>query len=408
MAITTKCNGIVPGSPIAATNTPSIRLRLSRSAVLLAIAVSGLAVTACGSYSEASTPASPAVAVVIGQHSNSVPLSNAAPLPEVVGQWVSEGADVTVVTDAGTPVVVTNRNLKVSAPNNLYREADDSASSASMVSRLISARAQTAQADTLGAIAIAGRAIAQAKRERQLVIFDSGLSTVAPLAMQMGVLSDAPDQVTKLLAAAQELPDLKGEAVTWYGLGQTELPQQPLTTDAYKDLSAFWTKVLTVAGASSVDIVDSPLPDGHALRGLPPVTPVPVPAVGSITGPQQPPAKLVVPLDTGTLSFVANSSAYLQPQRADELLSSLAGQIKAGGYSHVNLTGTCALACGSLSLGRAEAVKGTLTSFGIPATEITAVGVGTDFLGFVNDIAADGSFIAAAGDADRLVIVDAN
>lgn len=366
-----------------------------------------LILAACSS--KAAGPA-PEVGVVVGNRANSAPLGAANLSANLVSDWVAEGAVVSVVVPDGQPGLVATLDLAATGPNALYRTEMATAQTHRALTSLLTARATSPQADTLGAITLAARAVIGGGGARRVVVFDSGLSTVAPLAFQNGVLYDTPQAVVSFLRVTDELPDLHGVAVTWYGLGQVSAPQQPLTAAEQNRLAAIWSAVLDAAGARSVDIVSTPLAAAPQPSGLPVVSTVPVQPATSLVGhaPSTQPG-LVVNLGPSAVHFVPNEATYLDPSHAEAVLAVVAHEIEAGGYHQVTLTGTTALPPGiTLSKARAEAVADTLVADGVPASEITTVGAGEHFPGFVNDISPTGVFEPAPANEDRLVIVTAS
>jgi len=376
------------------------------AALVFAALLIAAGLTACGG-----SPAPVAeVGVVAGQRANSVPLAASAELESLARRWVGEGAQVSLVVADGQPAIESSLDLAATGPNALYRRQAAAANQRSALGALLAAKATNPQANPLGAITLAARAVIDGPGAKQVVVIDSGLQTVPPLSFQYGLLGETPAAVVAYLRATSELPDLHAVAVTWIGLGQTSPPQAPLSTAEDQRLQAIWTAILRAAGAASVRIVAAPLPTASRVRGLPSVTAVPIAPLGSLKDlpSAPPPPPLVVSLDPASVSFVPNEAEYLDPGQADSVLGVVAHQIRAGGYRHVVLTGTTALPPGiTLSYARAHRVAQTLISDGVPASSITARGVGVHFAGFVVDTGPGGSFNPVAANQDRLVIVTA-
>jgi hypothetical protein len=339
---------------------------------------------------------------VIGQRSNSVAIGDSPQLDALVQRLVAEHAEVSFVVCDGQPALVHTLELAVSAPNPLYARQETAADQQLAETTVVATRATSPEADPLTAIGLAGRAVADGFGARQVVVFDSGLQTVAPLRFQDGLLGESPAAVVAFLRATDELPDLSGMSVTWYGLGQTRAPQESLTTAAFEQLQAIWKAILHASGASSVSINVAPLPLANDPGNLPPVSLVPIAPVGSLI------RSLVVSLDPTSVDFVPNEAVYRDPAQADEVLADVAREILAGGFHHVLLTGTTALPPGlALSFARAERVAETLAGDGVPSSSLTVRGLGTRFTGFVPDLNPGGSLNDAAAQRDRLVIITA-
>ena len=302
----------------------------------------------------------------------------------------------------GQPALVRTLDLAVSAPNPLYARQETAANQRLAQTTVVSTTATSPEADPLSAIGLAGRAVADGSSARQVVVFDSGLQTVAPLRFQDGLLGESPAAIVAFLRATDELPDLSGISVTWYGLGQTRAPQTALTIAALKQLQAIWQAIMRASGASSISLDVAPLPLANDPGNLPPVSLVPIAPIGSLS------RALVVALDPSSVDFVPNEAVYRDPAQADEVLAVVAREILGGGFHHVLLTGTTALPPGhALSLARAERVAETLASDGVPFSSLTVRGVSNRFTGFVPDVNPDGSLNNAAAQRDRLVIITA-
>jgi outer membrane protein OmpA-like peptidoglycan-associated protein len=110
---------------------------------------------------------------------------------------------------------------------------------------------------------------------------------------------------------------------------------------------------------------------------------------------------------------VADEAVFSDPSSAQGALRVTAQAILAGGYTQVQVSGHTAtedLPGDALSLGRAHAVSQVLAADGVPASEITCVGVGDSYFpGQVPDTdLATGALIPAAAEADRVVVVSAS
>ena len=384
-----------------------VERHITRHIARLLVSTLGLCASAClVSGSSQAASASPAVAVVMGERQNSVALS-AGDLRGLVERLVAEGAELRVVVCDGRPALSGEARLVVSGPNGLYRTRSAAREVALAMGLLLDAKASVPEADTLGAIALAGRAVITHPGPRRVVVIDSGLSTLGALEFQDGVLSDTPRQVVAFLKSTDELPDLHGIGVTWYGLGQVSGRQAPPTTAVLRRLSAIWVAVLRASGAAKVHIVQTPLVPGRPDPHLPPVALVSIPEVAHLVGHTA--STMSVPLSAQEVDFVPGEAVYLDPLQAQAVLAAVAHEIVAGHYTKVRLTGTAALAgWQALSQARADAVERTLVADGVPASSISAVGVGERFAGFVPDVSASGVLEPVQAEEDRLVIVTAS
>jgi len=402
-------NFSTPSSPAVELSAHAAHHRSLRAAgsALVAAALLAAGLAGCGTSSAAQVAE---VGVVAGQLANNVPVAVSAEVESLAQHWVNEGAQLSVVVPDGQPAVEADLDLATTGPNSLYDREEAAANQHAALGALVGAKATTPQANPLGAITLAARAVRDAPGVKQVVVLNSGLQTVAPLSFQYGLLNEQPGAVVAYLRRTDELPDLHGVKVTWLGLGETSRPQPPLSTAELRRLRSIWVAVLDAAGASSVHVIASPLPSTPPVRGLPAVTTVPVTPPGTLKDlPQATRSPLVINLDPASVSFVPNEAEYLDPGEADAVLAVVAHQIRSGGYLHVNLTGTTALPPGiTLSYARARRVAETLIGDGVPASSITVHGVGIHFAAFVADISPNGAFNPVAANQDRLVIITAN
>lgn len=118
-----------------------------------------------------------------------------------------------------------------------------------------------------------------------LMVVSNGLSTTGALDMaKLGWFAD-PNVAARQLADGGSLPDLTGFDVLFVGLGETAGAQPPLPKPIRDKLVAYWTAICTEAGAQSCTVDETPIEPGPP-RGTVAQPSVPVPGVGSITGPE--------------------------------------------------------------------------------------------------------------------------
>jgi outer membrane protein OmpA-like peptidoglycan-associated protein len=311
------------------------------------------------------------------------------------------GSPATVIVADGSPSASAPVSLKARNNNPLYKTDQ-----VNQLNHLIdNTRARTPEVDLLGALALAGRSVADATGPRTIIVIDSGLQTTGALRFQDqdGALLDSnPSEVVDLLRRTQQLPDLTGTRVVFTGLGDTAAPQRTLPQPARAVLVDLWTSIVKAAGGR-VEIKQQPLPSTRTLQGLPPVAVVPV-AVRSI-GPLPP----VTVLRDGTVGFLPDRAVFRDPGQARQVLADYATEIRNG--KRAALTGTTASVgapAGRLQLSgdRAAAVRDLLISLGAPADRITARGVGSDFPGYVPDHDAQGNLDPIRAAQNRQVIIE--
>jgi OmpA family len=332
--------------------------RLAAACTVAAVAA-GLA--GCGSDEPAGDPRG-AVSFVIGARSN-------MPAPRLDGEAlkplenaVEDQSYVSMVVADGKPSVIGEKDLLIEGANDVAREESQRKNRQEVEQGILSAKADDDEADLLAALDLAARTIHSKKtKPSTIVVVDSGLSTLPPLDFtREGMLGADPQDVVESLQKQDALPDLADIDVVWQGMGDTAAPQEPLSNGQRKNLQAIWDAVVTAAGGT-VTVEEHPLTEPGA-EGLPPVTPVPLPA-----GPSCAAGSVTL---TGTTADVGDKP----------------GQVE-------------------LSTKRAAAVARVLAGLGVPSSSMTAKGVGSDFPGYVNDHTPDGALDPAAAAQNRKVIV---
>ncbi|MCI2975719.1 MAG: hypothetical protein MP439_06550 [Ferrimicrobium sp.] len=363
----------------------------------------GILLTGCGLVG--AKPTTGASVVVVGANeSNAAPINDALAADGELTGLVAADAIIHFVVPDGTPTVAPmSFNLAPQGNNSLIRKETTALEQSKLAKYLGTLDATTPQNNPLYALNLAADLLhgKSGAGPREIIVINSGLSSVAPLGFQNGILSDTPSQVVSQLRSADELPDLSGISIDWLGLGDVTGQQSQLTIADQGDLKAIWMAILTASGAKTTSFNTSPLP-GVASSTLPPVTPTPVGGLGSISG------QMVSDLGSTSVHFVPGEATYLNPARAGGVLLNLATQITSGGYTKITITGTAALpGYRALSLARAQSVATTLEHDGVPSTDVTIAGVGTHFDGFVPDV-INGEFDNTLAELDRLVIVKAS
>ncbi len=343
------------------------------------------------------------LAIVVGAHSN-------MPAPALTGA-ASEALETAVVAESQLSMVVADGEpfelgkgaLLASDANDQARDQDRERNRQLVRSKLAEAAAKTPEVDLLGALDTAARSISTAVGRHTIVVVDSGLSTVAPLDFtRPGLLDADPAELAAGLGAAGELPDLSGADVVFQGLGDTADPQPAVGRAQRANLIGIWTALAQAAGAADVRIEESPL-SGPAAAGLPPVAVAPVSSgvvcsAGTVT------------LTGGDVAFQADSAVFLDRAAAEATLEPIARQMVSRSLT-ADLTGTTAdvgdpAGQRSLSQQRAQAVADLLAGLGVPADRLSAVGLGSEFPGYVADHDAAGRLVPAAAAANRKVVIE--
>jgi OmpA-OmpF porin, OOP family len=402
-----------------------VTLRRRCRALPLALAtVAALALGACSSDDSAGgggftgggaplscpVPVGP-MAIALGGRANEPEPSLPGPVQQAAISVVAGASEqnvqpkFTVVNVDGRPTVAGSETYRTDAGNAIAAQDDQNAFLSGLGNAIPTLRAQTPEADTLGALTLAGRSV-QGSRPGTVVLVDSGLSTVAPLDFRTAGLLAAPvADVVASLRDAQALPALNGATVILAGIGDVASPQGPLDTGQRASLVALWKGIAQAGGASCVAVVDEPR-SGDAPSDVPPVSTVDLPPPPTIT----PGSASVLP-DDGSVGFQPDTADFRDENAARGVLAPFADFLKQGPTRRLALTGTTARA-GSpasqvdLSTRRAEAVKGLLVSLGASADRITTKGVGSQFPGYVNDVGPGGRQLPGPASTNRKVIVE--
>jgi outer membrane protein OmpA-like peptidoglycan-associated protein len=310
----------------------------------------------------------------------------------------------TVVNLDGRPTVAGSDTYRTDAGNAIAAQDDQNAFLSGLGKAISQVRAQSPEADVLGALGLAGRSV-QGGRPGTVVLVDSGLSTVAPLDFRQEGLLDAPAQDTvEFLRSHQALPALNGATVVLAGLGDTAAPQTPLDTAQRSELVNLWRGIAAASGAGCVAVVDEPR-SGDAPTDVPPVSAVTVPPPPTIT-----PGKATTLPDDGSVGFQPDTAEFRDRAAASGVLTPFADFLKQGPTRRIALTGTSARAgtlAGQVALStqRAEAVKALLVELGASPDQIATKGVGSQFPGYVNDVGPDGKQLPGPASTNRTVIV---
>lgn len=358
--------------------------------------------TACGQATPCQQASTPYVAFVWGARANQVNANPTDPtLAEQLSTAVKDCATVTVVNAGGAPQVTGTVHLANSGDNPLLQQRQSNKNSASLRHLIASAAASAPEANTLGAIDAAARAVRDGSGSRTIVVVDSGLSTVG-LRFQDGILTSNANasSARSWLANSESLPDLHGIRLVWFGLGQTSAPQPPPPISARNRLQRFWQDVITASGGT-VRFLAAPVTPDVAHPGLPKVT------VISFTDPGRGPLPTLTDRQVG---FVQGQTTLREPAVATRVLNRLAELIVSGRYRDVWLTGTASSegqASGNvrLSAARAHLVAKMLETAGVPGDVLHTRGLGSSFSGFVFDREPDGSVNESLAGLNRLVLV---
>lgn len=355
---------------------------------------------------QACTENGPVVFVVSGRQNSPAPVLTGA-MQSAAATAVREGSAIGLVGLDGRPRLIVAGTFRDPGANLVALQAAQQTFLNSLTSAVEHTRAEFPGADVLDALNVAGHAIrAACPHGGTIYLEDSGLQVGGQVNFrQPGLLSAAPADVVSFLARQHDLPYLTGTTVILAGLGDTALPQAPLSISQQANVTAIWTAIAKAGGAASVRVDPAPL-TGPAPGHVPPVLLVTVPAARAWT-PSDP--SYVFP-DSGPVGFQPNTAVFRDPAAARAALQRLAGYLAADPSARIELTGTTAR-WGTfawdltLSKQRAETVKAALVQLGASSGQIKTQGLGWRFPGYANDQGPDGSLLPGPAEQNRSVIV---
>jgi hypothetical protein len=377
---------------------------MKKWAVRTASAVAVLSVvtlaTACENYPYPPRKAG-GFAIVNGYRSNMPMPKLARTAREWLGEAVLSSDDLYIIGVDGHPAELLHKKFNpdcdgVKAACESYRDEQVDEIDAKL--RVDEAKADDPEADTLEAIVVAARRIADVPGPKHIVVLDSGLQTsgVLPMAEPWAFKAD-PKAVAAPLLKDERFKNLKGVHVLFSGLGTFAAPQSRLDDADVASLERLWRGILTELGAT-VDVEAARL-GAAPPPGLPTVAVV----VKQDTSVKPTPC---IRLREDQVGFLPNSPNLRDKGRARELLKPIAEQLARTGVV-TTLIGTTALPDGddhSLSKARAATVKRILVDLHVPADRIATIGVGINFAGY-RDPYVDGVWSEIVAMGNRLVIV---
>lgn len=168
------------------------------------------------------------------------------------------------------------------------------------------------------------------------------------------------------------VPQLNGVPVEFYGLGDVAGSQRTLSAQQVQWLQSFWQAFFDRTGAAvtfHADIVsgEALTENGHKVTPLAPAG-----------------APTFIKVSAEQVDFQPDSTAFLDEDAARSALNELAAQLKADSTSYVVAGSTAEVDNASregaqaLSLARARAVRDVLVVAGVPADQITCLGLGNE------------------------------
>lgn len=372
------------------------------TAVLGALVLSAVAFTAACSHQ--APHAQGAIAVVIGDRANMPEPQLSTQDQTMLDDALLSNDMMYVVSVSGDPQTVYQKHLKTACDGDAAcTGATDSFNSGVLPTLVPYAKARAAEADTLDAILLAAQDLDESgvSGPKQIIVIDSGLQTIGDITLQSpGAFSvTASSLVAQLKATPDRLSQLKGISVLWQGLGTVFTPQHQIPVDDVTSMQAMWKAVLG-AGGATLKTEPSDDPNTAPISGLPAVTSVSfAPPPNSTPGCYR--------LREDQIGFLPGEAVLRDPAKAQQVLRPIAATLKSENID-ATVIGTAALPGDewlALSKQRAQVAVQLLESYGVSADNLTPVGVGVKFAGFVPDTDSSGLLIETKAVQNRLVII---
>lgn len=278
--------------------------------------------------------------------------------------------------------------------------------------------------------------------KKEILIFDTGLCTSGALnfldadyfklvkcgvkIQQNAELKEEVERLINQLYDEAEIPDLDGVIVTWYGLGNVDSPQPPLSNLDIANLQYIWGEILQKSNAVPSQAGGSDSEYGmfvstnanSTINCEQPVTPVIYwDEVGRNPNKEtsqeseydnisheEPPK-----IPEEKLGFLSDSAQYRSEEEAQKVLYPYASNLINYPAMRVLLVGTTADndrdgGGQALSLERAKTVKETLTNLGVPDNRIDIIGKGSTSP-WHKDEWINGEFIESIAKENRAVFI---
>lgn len=311
-------------------------------------------------------------ALIITQGDGMPTLTNAEEFLNSVN--VTPGGSAGLVVADGKPFALGPQRFDQVKNNDIQQARADKTARYQLVEAVQGAAATTPETDLISAISLASRMLSAGTADSKvMVIRHSGVNTAASLPMQdLDLLNSDPAKLLDQLDAAAMLPQLNGVAVEFYGLGDVAGSQGTLSAQQVQWLKSFWQGFFDRTGANVTFHTD--IVSGDALNNGHTVTPLA--AAGAPT---------FVKVSAEQVAFQPDSTTFLDEAAARAALNGLAEQLKGTSAAHYIVAGSTAQVdnasregAQALSLARAQAVRDVLVEAGVPADQITCLGLGNE------------------------------
>lgn len=320
---------------------------------------------------------------------------------ELLGRF-DRDMTVSIIPADGDAKAQATEPLKLDTRNSTKREKSPENNLLQLSATLSGLQASSGESDILGALDTGGWASSTAEN-KTLYVYDSGVATAGPLAMQNGLLGTGTDVslIVNALRATGDIPQMKGVVVQWWGLGQVVAPQSDLPIWAKAKLKDLWTAVIE-AGGGTVVFHGDPVVATPPAGALPPVTPVVFDNVDVR------PVSVTIP--ESQISFRPDTAEFADPKSAEKTLQEIAAALDTSSVPALWVSGCTANPAGAsaarmeeLSRQRAQSVADVFTKMGM-STQLHVQGLGPACPGRVPETGSDSTLDDSQAKNRRVLI----
>lgn len=398
-------------------------------AVLIIMASAIIGLTGCGSFEK--TPANKvpqALSIVIGARANNMGINlNNIVVQDTVSNAVKSNGYISVVCVDGEPDLIAANLYEIP---NMYKnanttklEADALMKANNLLVELASIKANDPESDVLESLRLAVRSLADISgMEKTILVMDSGLSTTGVMDFNRNLILADPGDLADTLYQKAAIPNFEGVTVIWLQMGDVAAPQEELTSAQRESLTAIWRAIIEKTGGT---VIFSEAPANPAVdASYPDVTPVELPnempisydaAVVEEAAAKETESELFNEpqfLSEEQVKFIGDSDQYINEASAIEVITPIADYMVAHPDFELLLIGTTA---GDettdysirLSKARADTVKSTLISLGVPEERLLTLGLGSSDSWHIYGVGTGMNDPMAASNR-KVVLIDAN
>ena len=398
-------------------------------AVLIIMVSAIIGLTGCGSFEKTSTSKVPqALSIVIGARANNMGINlNNIVVQDTVSNAVKSNGYISVVCVDGEPDLIAANLYEIpdmyKNANTTKLEADALMKANNLLVELASIKANDPESDVLESLRLAVRSLADISgMEKTILVMDSGLSTTGVMDFNRNLILADPGDLAETLYQKAAIPNFEGVTVIWLQMGDVAAPQEELTSAQRESLTAIWRAIIEKTGGTVIFSEAPANPAGDA--SYPDVTPVELPnempisydaAVVEEAAAKATESELFNEpqfLSEEQVKFIGDSDQYINEASAIEVIAPIADYMVAHPDFELLLIGTTA---GDetrdysirLSKARADTVKSTLISLGVPKERILTLGLGSSDPWHIYGVGTGMNDPMAASNR-KVVLIDAN